>query len=306
MHRHAYTVIKLLLQILVLICAVKHIHYSTSLEKNMSQNDLPVVFVTHGAGPMMFLDSPPMPVFGEVDRNSPAAQWYRQLSKQLALTTPPKAILVITAHWETANSVHISAKEKYTELLYDYGGFAPEAYRLQYNPSGDLNLSRRVKSLLDQAGIAAKFDDKRNFDHGVFIPLKLIYPDATIPVVAMSVLRSLSSAEHLAIGKALAPLRKEGVLIIGSGSTVHGFDVTEKQAHEFVAELRKTLTEDNPHDRENVLLNWDRALPFARMNHPREEHLIPLHVIVGAAGSDRGYLLNPNVNETQSSFKFGN
>ncbi|CAF1122510.1 unnamed protein product [Adineta ricciae] len=271
----------------------------------MSQTDLPVIYVTHGAGPMMFLDSPAIPVLGEVGRRSPAALWYSQLSKQLALPTVPKAVLVVTAHWETANSVHISAKEKYTELLYDYYGFPPEAYEIQYNPPGDVNLSKRVKSLLDQAGISAKLDDKRNFDHGVFIPLKLIYPDASIPVVAISVLKSLSPTEHLAIGRALAPLRKEGVLIIGSGSSVHGFEVNAKQSHAFMTELKKVLVEDNPQDREKALMNWDKVLPFARMNHPREEHLIPLHVIVGAAGSDRGQLLNPNVTEAQASFKFG-
>ncbi|CAF1387101.1 unnamed protein product [Adineta steineri] len=271
----------------------------------MSTNNFPVLFVTHGAGPMMFLDSPPIPVLGEVDRNSPAAKWYRQLSKQLALPSVPKAILIITAHWETSNSVHISAQEKHTELLYDFGGFPKEAYNIQYKPSGDINLSKRVKTLLEQNGISAKLDDKRNFDHGVFIPLKLIYPDANIPVVALSILRNLSPDQHLAIGKALAPLRKEQILIIGSGSSVHGFDVTQQQADAFMNELIKTLTQYDEHEREKVLLNWDRVLPYARLNQPREDHLIPLHVIVGAAGSDRGQVLNPNVSVAQASFKFG-
>jgi len=271
----------------------------------MSKSDFPVIFVTHGAGPMMFLDSPPLPIFGEVGKNSPAAHWFRQLSKQLALPSLPKAILVITAHWETSNIVHISAQEKHTQLLYDYSGFPSEAYQLKYNPPGDINLSKRIKLLLEQNGISAKLDDKRNFDHGVFIPLKLIYPDANIPVVSISVLRNFSPSEHLAIGKALAPLRKEEILIIGSGSSIHGFDVTEKQANAFVNELTKVLTQYDEHEREQVLLNWDKVLPYARMNHPREEHFIPLHVIVGAAGSDRGQLLNPNVTSSQASFKFG-
>jgi aromatic ring-opening dioxygenase catalytic subunit (LigB family) len=254
---------------------------------------------------MMFFDAPSIPVIGDVGKNSPAAHWFRQLSKQLSLPSTPKAILVITAHWETSNSVHISAQEKHTELLYDYGGFPPEAYKLQYNPPGDLNLSKRVKTLLEQAGISAKLDEKRNFDHGVFVPLKLIYPDATIPVVSMSILRNLSPAEHIAIGKALSPLRKEEILIIGSGSSVHGFQVSETQANAFMNELIKSLTEFNEHEREKVLLNWDKVLPHARLNHPREEHFIPLHVIVGTAGSDRGQLLNPNVAKAQASFKFG-
>jgi len=271
----------------------------------MSKTDFPVVFVTHGAGPMMFLDSKPFAVLGGIDRNSPAAHWFRQLSKQLALPSVPKAILIVTAHWETSDAVHISAQERHTELLYDYSGFPSEAYQLQYNPPGDVNLSKRIKALLEQHGIPAKLDEKRNFDHGVFIPLKLIYPDANIPVIAISVLRSLSPSQHLAIGKALAPLRKEQVLIIGSGSTVHGFNITEKQANSFTDELTKVLTQSDENEREQVLLNWDKVLPYARMNHPREEHFIPLHVIVGAAGSDRGELLNPNVESAQASFKFG-
>ncbi len=254
---------------------------------------------------MMFLDAPPIPILGEVGKNSPAAHWFRQLSKQLSLPSPPKAILVITAHWETSNSVHISAQEKHTELLYDYSGFSREAYQVKYTPPGDVNLSKRIKNLLEEAGIPAKLDSKRNFDHGVFVPLKLIYPEANIPVVAISVLQNLSPAQHLAIGKALAPLRKEDVLIIGSGSSVHGFRLSEQQANAFVTELTKVLTQYNQHEREQALLNWDKVLPYARMNHPREEHFIPLHVIVGAAGADRGQLFNPNVEYSQASYKFG-
>jgi aromatic ring-opening dioxygenase catalytic subunit (LigB family) len=253
----------------------------------------------------MFLDAPPLPILGEVDKNSPAAQWFRQLSRQLSLPSSPKAILVITAHWETSDSVHISAQEKHTELLYDYSGFSSESYQIKYTPPGDVNLSKRVKKLLEEAGISAKLDDKRNFDHGVYIPLKLIYPEANIPVVAISVLRNLSPSQHLAIGKALAPLRKEEILIIGSGSSVHGFNLTEKQVNAFISELTKVLTQYDEHEREKVLLNWDKVLPYARLNHPREEHFIPLHIIVGAAGSDRGQLFNPNVKYSQASFKFG-
>jgi len=264
-----------------------------------------MIFVFLYSGPMMFFDSPPIPVLGAVDKNSPAAHWFRQLSKQLALPTTPKAIIVISAHWETSNAVHISAQEQHTDLLYDYSGFPPESYKIQYRPPGDIKLSKRIQSLLEQAGIVAKLDEKRNFDHGVFVPLKLSFPDATIPVVAMSILRGLSPAQHLAIGKALAPLRDEGILIIGSGSAVHGFSLSEKQADAFMNELTKSLTQLNANEREQVLLNWEKTLPYARLNHPREEHLIPLHVIVGAAGSDRGQLLNPNVVSSQASYKFG-
>jgi aromatic ring-opening dioxygenase catalytic subunit (LigB family) len=253
----------------------------------------------------MFLESSPNPVFGEIDKHSPAAHWFRQLSKQLSLPSKPRAILIITAHWETTDVVNINAQQEHPELLYDYYGFPAEAYKLKYNPPGDLNLSNRVKSLLDQANIPAQLDHHRNFDHGVFIPLKLIYPDADIPVVSMSILDNLSPSQHIAIGKALAPLRKEEILIIGSGSSVHGFQVTQKQSDVFMNELIQVLTQKEKDERENVLVNWDKKLSYARLNHPREEHFIPLHVIVGAAGSDRGELINPEVTKTQASFKFG-
>jgi aromatic ring-opening dioxygenase catalytic subunit (LigB family) len=270
-----------------------------------SSTEFPVVFVTHGAGPMMFLESPPRPVFGEIDKHSPAAHWFRQLSKQLSLPSKPKAILIITAHWETTDILQINSQEQHPELFYDYYGFPTEAYSLTYNPPGDLQLSNRVKFLLEQAGIQAQLNDTRNFDHGVYIPLKLIYPDADIPIVSMSILDNLSPTQHLAIGKALAPLRKEQILIIGSGSTIHGGRVEKTQTDAFINKLIQVLTSSNQEERENVLINWDEKLPFARLNHPREEHFIPLHVIVGAAGSDRGELLNPNVTKTQAAFKFG-
>ena len=253
----------------------------------------------------MLLTAPSIPILGEVDKNSPAAHWFRQLSHQLSLPVPPKAILVITAHWETTKKTHISAQEKHRHLLYDYYGFPAEAYTLEYQPPGDVALSHRIKTLLEQAGIDAQLDDQRHFDHGVFIPLKLIYPEANIPVVSMSILESLSPSEHLAIGHALSPLRKERVLIIGSGSAVHGFQLSVSQSDAFMDHLTRTLTQTDVDEREQVLLNWEKTLPYARLNHPREEHLIPLHVVVGAAGSDRGELLNPKVIHTQAAYRFG-
>lgn len=253
----------------------------------------------------MFLECPPAGVLGEVDKHSPAAHWFRQLSKQLALPVKPKAIVVITAHWETSDAVQISGQDQHTELLYDYGGFPAEAYELTYRPPGDRQLAERIRSLLKDAGIAVQLNDRRHFDHGVFIPLKLIYPDADIPVVALSILKNLSPSEHLAIGAALAPLRDEQILLIGSGSSVHGFRATEDQCKGFVSKLTEVLTKAETGERREALANWEKVLPFARQNHPREEHLIPLHVIVGAAGSSRGQWLNPRVTPSQAAFRFG-
>ena len=257
-------------------------------------------------GPMMFLESPPRPVFGEIDKHSPAAQWFHQLTKQLALPSKPKAILVITAHWETTDTIEINSQEQHSELYYDYYGFPAEAYEITYNPPGDIQLAERVKSLLTQAGIPSKLNPERNFDHGVFIPMKLMYPNGEIPIVSMSILDNLSPEQHLAIGKALVPLRREEILIIGSGSFVHGFHVKDEESKPFADAFIDILTKADVETREDVLLNWKEKLPFARENHPREEHLIPLHVIVGAAADDQCEYLNPNVIKTQAAFRFGN
>lgn len=239
------------------------------------------------------------------DKQSPAAKWFRQLYSQLSLDRPPKAILLVSAHWETSNRIHISGQSKHNQLFYDYYGFPDEAYKIEFKPPGHPEVAERVKSLLEQHSIPCKIDTERNFDHGVFIPLKLIFPKADIPVVSMSVLSSLSPAEHLSIGKALAPLRDENILIIGSGSTIHGSGVGQAQSIEFVDALIRAVTECDAQEREKVLLNWDKMLPHARANHPREEHLIPLHVIAGAAGTDRGHICNPSVTKLQAAFQFG-
>jgi len=254
---------------------------------------------------MMFVDSPPGSAVSEIDKYSPAGLWFLQLSKQLSLPSKPKAILIINAHWETKDIVNITAKKEHIQLAYDYEGYPPEAYQIKYFPPGDPNLSNRVKSLLEQAGIPAQLDDTKIIDHAVFFPLKLIYPDADIPVVAMSILDNLSPTQHIAIGKALSPLRKEEILIIGSGSVVHNYELEEERMNRFVDELTQVLTKSDEHERENVLINWEEKLLYSRLNHLREEHFIPLHIVVGAAGSDRGELLNPNIEKQEAAYKFG-
>jgi aromatic ring-opening dioxygenase catalytic subunit (LigB family) len=145
--------------------------------------------------------------------------------------------------------------------------------------------------LLEAAGIPSQEDDRRGFDHGVFVPLKVAFPEPTIPVVQLSLQRGLDPAQHIAIGRALAPLRDEGVLIVGSGMSYHnmrGFMSTAGAEHSkrFGAWLAKTIAED-PAARDRDLTKWVEA-PDARASHPREEHLLPLMVVAGAAGSDRG------------------
>jgi aromatic ring-opening dioxygenase catalytic subunit (LigB family) len=176
-------------------------------------------------------------------------------------------------------------------LLFDYYGFPPETYQLTWPAPGAPALAARVQELLRTAGIASAADAQRGFDHGTFVPLKLVYPDADVPTVQLSLKAGLDPAEHLALGRALAPLRDEGVFIVGSGMSYHnmrGFrdPRLRADAETFDAWLREAAT-SAPDARDAKLTAWAQA-PSARAAHPREEHLVPLMVIAGAAGADRG------------------
>jgi len=176
-------------------------------------------------------------------------------------------------------------------LLFDYYGFPPESYQLTWPAPGAPWLAARVQDLLRTAGIATASDGDRGFDHGTFVPLLLTYPDAEVPTIQLSLKRGLDPAEHLAIGRALAPLRDEGVLILGSGMSFHNLRLFRDPrapaiAADFDAWLRAAVTAPSA-QRDTQLAAWSRGAS-ARLAHPREEHLLPLLVIAGAAGSDRG------------------
>jgi len=210
--------------------------------------------------------------------------------RSVAALTPekPRALLVISAHWEESVPTVMSGERP--PLLYDYSGFPPESYRIIWPAPGDPRLAARVRELLGTAGFATAANAERGFDHGTFIPLKVSYPAADVPAIQLSLKRGLDPAEHLAIGRALAPLRDEGVLIVGSGMTFHnmrGFGGAGRAASEaFDAWLGEAATAD-PATRDARLVRWSQA-PSARQSHPREEHLLPLMVVAGAAGADRG------------------
>ncbi len=202
--------------------------------------------------------------------------------------SPPRALLVVSAHWEEARPTVMTSAQP--PLLFDYYGFPEESYRITWPAPGAPEVAARVRQLLDQAGIDNGSDAERGFDHGTFVPLKLTYPDAHIPTLQLSLKAGLDPREHLAIGRALQPLRDEGVFIIGSGMTFHnmrGFGPQGRAASTaFDAWLRETIVSE-PAERDARLAKWQEA-PAARVAHPREEHLLPLMVIAGAAGSDRG------------------
>lgn len=247
---------------------------------------LPTLFISHGGGPWPFVDMSPL---------APQAVWDR-LEAYLrginaSLPTQPKAVLVISGHWE--EEVPTVCTGANPPMLYDYFGFPEHTYRLNYPAPGAPELAARIGTLLADTGMAVGEDAARGFDHGVFVPFMLMYPDADMPIVQLSLRNDLDPAAHLAIGRALAPLRDEGVLIVGSGLSYHNLRAFISQdrrdidaSEQFDAWLTDAVALDTA-DRDDRLIAWEAA-PGARLCHPRADHLLPLMVAAGAAGADRG------------------
>jgi aromatic ring-opening dioxygenase catalytic subunit (LigB family) len=240
------------------------------------KDTLPSLFIPHGGGPCFFMDDP----YGEWNG---MADYLRGIPAMVP--AEPTAILIISAHWETDGFTFTGTQQP--SLIYDYSGFPPHTYQLTYPVPGDPELAGRAASLLANAGLRTSVDPNRGHDHGVFIPLKVAFPDATIPVVEMSLDASLDPALHIAAGQALAPLRDEGVLIIGSGYSFHNmraFDNPKSTplSADFDTALSKAVCAPME-ERINQLTQW-KAMPFALFAHPRAEHLLPLMVAAGAGG----------------------
>jgi aromatic ring-opening dioxygenase catalytic subunit (LigB family) len=244
---------------------------------------MPVAFLPHGGGPWPFVD---IPLFGDKSELDALATYLRSL-KALP-KSKPSALLVVSAHWEEPVPTVMTAERP--PMLYDYYGFPPESYTITWPAPGHPALAARVRALLEGAGFKTAANDQRGYDHGTFVPMKLTYPDADVPVVQLSLKVGLDPEEHLAMGRAIAPLRDQGVFIVGSGMSYHNLRAFGRQAvpvaEAFDAWLREAATAE-PAERERQLARWASA-PSARQAHPREEHLIPLMVIAGAAGADRG------------------
>jgi aromatic ring-opening dioxygenase catalytic subunit (LigB family) len=225
-----------------------------------------------------------------------------------SLPARPKAILAVSGHWE-ADRPTVSTSPA-PPMYFDYYGFPEHTYRLNYPAPGSPELAGRVRELLAGAGIASDEDPRRGFDHGVFVPFLKIYPDADIPVVALSLQHNLDPAQHIAIGRALQPLRDEGVLIVGSGMSYHNLrrfgDGDSRQAEAFDTWLAQAATHADPAMRDRELAQWTAA-PCARDAHPREDHLLPLMVVAGAAGDDVGrHAFSEQIGgKAVSGFEFG-
>jgi aromatic ring-opening dioxygenase catalytic subunit (LigB family) len=245
---------------------------------------LPVYFISHGGGPWSYMDDPSRAAYAQLE----AA--LADMPRQIGVT--PAAILMVSAHWEEAEFTLTAHPQP--PMIYDYGGFPDFTYHIRYDAPGDPVLAVRVQRLIEAAGMPARLDRERGFDHGAFTPLHVMYPRADVPVIQLSLKQGLDPSIHLALGRAIAPLRDENVLIVGSGLSYHNLREFFSPrgwgpAREFDAWLNGALLGGSPADRDKLLIGWDSA-PSARAAHPREEHLIPLMVAAGAAGDDRAEL----------------
>lgn len=269
----------------------------------MSATRQPAIFLSHGGGPCFWFDFPPPFGPGAWDG---LRDWLAGLVD--SLPARPRAFLVISAHWEAAvPTVGTAARPA---MLFDYHGFPEHTYRLDYPAPGAPEVAAQARDLLAVAGIDSAADAARGFDHGVFVPFLIVDPQARIPVATLSLRHDLDPAAHLAIGRALAPLRDAGVAIVGSGQSFHDLrtfgDGRPEPSGRFDRWLVETVTATDTAARDRALLQWEQA-PHARACHPREEHLLPLMVAAGAAGQDRGrHVFGQRIaGKAISCFRFG-
>lgn len=249
-----------------------------------------IVYFCHGGGPL--------PILGDPSHKA-MVDFMTQLPSQVAR---PDAILVISAHWEEKVATLLGAQNP--PMFYDYYGFPDKAYEITYPAPGSPELAETVAGLLNNNNIVARIDPQRGFDHGLFIPLKLMYPEADIPCLQLSLVRGLDPAAHIALGKSLRGLMSENVLIIGSGFSFHNLgaffggdlgapDPANEAFQDWLIETCTSPSLDES-QREQRLINWEAA-PFARYCHPREEHLLPLHVCLGMAGEPAKLIFDDRV-----------
>lgn len=235
------------------------------------------IFLSHGGGPL--------PLLGDKAHRE-MVEALQRISLEIE---KPKKIVVVSAHWEADCPSIIGQSE--LDLLYDYYGFPEESYNIKYPCPGDSVLAAKIHKAFLKAGMESNLVDDRGLDHGVFIPLKIMYPDADIPCVQVSLLKSLDPSAHIELGRALNVIKEEGTLLIGSGFSFHNLkaffqadtDPTNNANHEFESWLKNICSGDFEESRrEEELIKWEQA-PGARHCHPREEHLLPLHVCYGYA-----------------------
>jgi aromatic ring-opening dioxygenase catalytic subunit (LigB family) len=262
---------------------------------------LPTFFISHGGGPWPWLDGDFRRQFDRLERS---------LTDIVAsLPEKPRALLVISGHWEEDRFTVMSGE--HPGMVYDYSGFPRHTYEIRYAAPGSPAVAERVRELLEAANLPVALDPGRGYDHGTFAPLAVMYPQADVPVVQLSLKHGYSPAEHLALGRALAPLRDEGVLIVGSGLSFHNLrafgPAARAPSEAFDGWLDQALNAPSA-ERTRRLTRWDTA-PAARIAHPQEDHFIPLMVAVGAAEEETAHRVYHEKDfmggVTASSYRFG-
>ncbi|WP_446697762.1 DODA-type extradiol aromatic ring-opening family dioxygenase [Xanthomonas phaseoli] len=248
----------------------------------MRDTTLPTYFISLGGGPWRYMSGHLRANFSVLEQSL--------IDMRAELGTVPKAILVVSGHWEEVGFAVSSGARP--GMVYDYNGFPEHLDTIKYGAPGSPALAQRVLSLLHAGGLTARPDPLRGFDHGTFSIMTPLYPDEDMPIVQLSLDAALDPASHLAAGRALAPLRKEGVLIVGSGLSFHNLRLMfgeggQEPSQKFDAWLQQTLVQTVSDERAARLRRWEDA-PAARIAHPREDHLLPLMVAVGAAWDDPG------------------
>ena len=263
---------------------------------------LPTFFISHGGGPWPWMD------------NMVAGPYAKLATSLRGMKSnaggQPRAILMVSAHWEAP--VFTVQSNPHPSMVYDYYGFPEHTYRIRYSSAGSPALANRVADLLHSASFEVRLDADRGYDHGMYAPMAIAYPAQDMPTVQLSLMAGLDPRMHIKLGRALSALRDEGVLLIGSGLSYHNlqaFGPTAAQAStEFDGWLHETLTLP-PAERTQSLIDWEHA-PAARLAHPREEHLLPLMVAVGAAEEEASRVVYHEQGfmggVTASSFQFGN
>jgi aromatic ring-opening dioxygenase catalytic subunit (LigB family) len=278
----------------------------------MSSSSLPTYFLSHGVGPWPYMKDEFGGLFDKLEASLGAIR--RELGE------PPRAVLLISGHWENQEFT-VSAGAR-PATVHDYCGFPEHVYQIKYDAPGSPTLTEKVLEMLDAGGLTCWRDKWRGFDHGTFSLLKPIFPQADVPVVQLSLKAGFDPEIHMQAGWLLAPLREEGVLILGSGSS---FRIPQRKSasatpcpqseawmrlrsSEFDAWLQETLVRSTPAERRCRLENWASA-PGARTAHPREEHLLPLMVVIGAAEDASGACVYHEDDfmgcMSVSSFRFG-
>lgn len=261
---------------------------------------LPTYFISHGGGPWPWLQN----------MRAQLATLETSLARMPAdIGVTPKAILMISGHWETPDFAVMSSPNP--GMVYDYGGFPPETYKIIYPSPGAPEIAARAMALLKAAGLPTHLDARQGYDHGTFVPAYVMYPDASVPLFQISLQHGYDPVRHFALGRALAPLRDEGVLIVGSGLSYHNLRLFGPGAKEPSAAFDAWLAEVMAlpaAQRTAALLDWESA-PYARVCHQEEDHFVPLFAALGAAEAEVAQMVYHDANVfggvTASSYRIG-